>query len=54
LIFFASSSVYPVAPDFPTFSDPARSTRNNFPVFALQLRKNEKQLHLMIKDYSDE
>lgn len=27
LIFFASSNVWPEAPVFPTFSDPARSTR---------------------------
>lgn len=32
LIIFASSRVYPVAPVLEIFSDPARSTRYNFPV----------------------
>ena len=32
-IFFASSSVWPLAPVLPTFSDPARSTRYKLPVF---------------------
>src|SRR5437016_3382749 len=30
-IFLASSRVWPVAPVLPTFSEPARSTRNNCP-----------------------
>ena len=33
LIFFASSNVCPDAPVFPTFSEPARSTRYRLPVF---------------------
>lgn len=33
LIFFASSSVCPVAPVLPTFSDPAKSTRYKLPDF---------------------
>jgi len=33
LIFFASSSVCPVAPVLPTFSEPAKSTKYKFPVF---------------------
>ena len=33
LIFLASSRVCPEAPVFPTFSEPARSTRYRFPVF---------------------
>lgn len=32
LIFLASSKVWPEAPVFPTFSEPARSTRYRFPV----------------------
>jgi len=32
LIFLASSNLRPVAPVFPTFSDPAKSTKNSFPV----------------------
>ena len=32
LIFLASSKVVPDAPVFPTFSEPARSTRYKFPV----------------------
>jgi len=36
LILFASFKVIPVAPVFVIFSDPARSTRNNFPVFTLR------------------
>jgi hypothetical protein len=32
LIPFASFKVYPLAPVFPTFSDPAKSTRYNFPI----------------------
>ena len=35
LIFLASSSVWPLAPVFPTFSDPARSTRYRLPVFCV-------------------
>ena len=31
-IFLASSRVCPVAPVFPTFSEPARSTRKSWPV----------------------
>mmetsp|Transcript_301 Transcript_301/g.307 ORF Transcript_301/g.307 Transcript_301/m.307 type:complete len:279 (+) Transcript_301:796-1632(+) len=33
LIFFASSSLLPAAPVFPTFSLPAKSTRYSFPTF---------------------
>ena len=33
LIALASSRVYPLAPVFDIFSEPARSTRNNLPVF---------------------
>ena len=33
LIIFASSKVYPVAPVLEIFSEPARSTRYNLPVF---------------------
>jgi len=33
LIFLASSRVWPDAPVFPTFSEPARSTRYKLPVF---------------------
>lgn len=32
-IVLASSNVYPFAPVFDTFSEPAKSTRNNLPVF---------------------
>ena len=35
LIFLASSSVCPLAPVFPTFSEPARSTRYRLPVFCV-------------------
>jgi len=37
LIFFASSRVSPTAPDLPTFSHPARSTRLSLPVFSYPL-----------------
>ena len=36
LMFFASSSLFPSAPVFPTFSLPARSTKYNFPVLLLK------------------
>ncbi|OMH85159.1 hypothetical protein AX774_g1302 [Zancudomyces culisetae] len=34
-IFLASSNVCPDAPVFPTFSDPAKSTKLNLPIFVL-------------------
>jgi hypothetical protein len=36
LIFLASSRTLPSAPVFDTFYEPAKSTRYNFPVFALR------------------
>ena len=36
LIFLASSSTFPYAPVFPTFSLPAKSTKYNLPVLALR------------------
>lgn len=37
-IFFASSNVSPYAPVFPIFSEPAKSTRFNFPYLVVPSR----------------
>jgi hypothetical protein len=45
LMFFASSKVYPLALVFPTFSEPAKSTKNSLPVF---VEKSELFLYVIV------
>ena len=48
LIFFASYNVSPSAPDFETFSLPARSTRYNFPFLILPSAEKDWMLRMII------